>query len=160
MAAMRRSAHVASPPGIAGTIVSRKGEPTHRQDHPKTARSVRRVALPAFALRAVHARLRKVPSTMPDELLFRTRTGTPITTNNVRRRLRDISEKAGIEGVTPHRFRRTAATTINDAAGINLAAELLGHSDPAITMQHYVRRNESVDPVTADYLEKAFGVPD
>lgn len=30
---------------IAGTIVSRKGEPTHRQDHPKTARSVRRVAL-------------------------------------------------------------------------------------------------------------------
>ena len=32
---------------ISGTIVSRKGEPTHRQDHPKTARSVRRVALPA-----------------------------------------------------------------------------------------------------------------
>lgn len=143
---------------IAGTIVSRKGEPTHRQEHPKTARSVRRVALPAFALRAVRARLEKVASTSPDELLFSTRTGTPHTTNNVRRRLRGIMDKAGIEDVTPHRFRRTAATTINDAAGINLAAELLGHSDPIITLQHYVRRNETVDPSTADHLEQAFGL--
>lgn len=34
---------------ISGTIVSRKGEPTHRQDHPKSARSVRRITLPDFA---------------------------------------------------------------------------------------------------------------
>ncbi|CAN7389514.1 Phage integrase [Microbacterium esteraromaticum] len=143
---------------IAGTIVSRRGEPTHRQDHPKTARSVRRVALPAFALRAVRARLQRVSSIDPEELLFATRAGTPFTTNNVRRRLRDIMDEAGIAGVTPHRFRRTVATTINDAAGINLAADLLGHSDPIITLQHYVRRNETVNPATADYLEEAFGL--
>ncbi|MGG7462819.1 helix-turn-helix domain-containing protein [Plantibacter sp. YIM 135347] len=38
---------------IAGTIITRKGEPTHRQEHPKTDRSVRRVALPSFALQAI-----------------------------------------------------------------------------------------------------------
>lgn len=73
---------------IAGMIVSRKGEPTHRQDHPKTARSVRRVALPGFALRAVCARLRGLRFVGPGTLLFTTRVGTPHTTNNVRRQLR------------------------------------------------------------------------
>ncbi|QNA92952.1 MULTISPECIES: tyrosine-type recombinase/integrase [unclassified Microbacterium] len=142
---------------IAGTIVSRKGEPTHRQDHPKTARSVRRVALPGFALRAVRARVRSLRFVGPETLLFATRVGTPHTTNNVRRQLRDVMEQAGIEDVTPHRFRRTAATAINDIGGLQLASELLGHSDPAITREHYIRRNETVNPATAEFLEQAFG---
>jgi integrase len=33
---------------IAGTVISNKGEPTYRQDHPKTDRSNRIVALPTF----------------------------------------------------------------------------------------------------------------
>ena len=95
---------------ICGTIISRKGEPTHRQDHPKTARSVRRVALPSFTLRAVRERLEQIRFTHPDALLFSTRIGTPHTTNNVRRQLRDVMDRAGVPDVTPHRFRRTAAT--------------------------------------------------
>jgi len=102
---------------IAGKIVSRKGEHTHRQDHPKTARSVRRVALPGFALRVVRVRLRSLRFVGPETLLFATRVGTPHTTNNVRRQLRDVMEQAGIEDVTPHRFRRTAATASNDVGG-------------------------------------------
>lgn len=142
---------------ISGTIVSRKGEPTHRQDHPKTARSVRRVALPGFALRAVQARLEKIRFTHPDTLLFSTRVGTPHSTNNIRRQLRDVMDKAGVADVTPHRFRRTAATAINEIGGLQLASELLGHSDPSITREHYIRRNETVNPITADFLEQAFG---
>jgi len=65
-------------------------------------------------------------------------------------------EQAGIEDVTPHRFRRTAATAINEFGGLHLASELLGHGDPAITREHYIRRNETGNPVTADYLEQAF----
>lgn len=144
---------------ISGTIVSRKGEHTHRQDHPKTARSVRRVALPGFALRAIQERLRKIRFTHPDALLFSTRVGTPHTTNNIRRQLRDVMEKAGVADVTPHRFRRTAATAINEIGGLQLASELLGHSDPSITREHYIRRNETVNPITADFLEQAFGRP-
>lgn len=142
---------------IAGTIISRKGEPTHRQDHPKTDRSVRRVALPSFALQAIRSRLLRSGDTEPDALLFSTRVRTPHTTNNIRRLLRDVTDAAGIENVTPHRFRRTVATVVNDAQGALLASELLGHTDPRITMQHYIQRNETVNPVTAEHLERAFG---
>lgn len=54
------------------------------------------------------------------------------------------------------KFRRAVATAINESAGIELAAELLGHTDPRITIQRYVRRNEMVNPATADLLERAF----
>ena len=142
---------------ISGTIISRTGEAIHRQDHPKTARSVRRIALPEFAQRAVRARIRSIGIAPAESLLFSTRVGTPLTTNNVRRQLRDIMDDAGIADVTPHRFRRTAATAINETGGLLLAAELLGHSDPRITVQHYIRRNEAVNPATADLLGAMFG---
>jgi integrase len=142
---------------ISGTIVSRKGEPTHRQDHPKTARSTRRIALPRFSERAVRQRIRWIGIAPAETLLFSTRLGTPLTTNNVRRQLRDVMDDAGISGVTPHRFRRTAATAINESGGLLLAAELLGHSDPKITVQHYIRRNEAVNPITAELLDATFG---
>jgi integrase len=38
---------------ITGTIISLKGEPPTRQDHPKTARSLRMIRLPEFAATAV-----------------------------------------------------------------------------------------------------------
>jgi len=119
---------------IAGTIINRKGEPTHRQDLPMTDRSVRRVALPSFALQAIRSRPLRTGDTEPVALLFSTRVGTPHTTNNIRRLLRDVMDAAGIGNVTPHRFRRTVATVINDAQGALLASELLGHTDPRITM--------------------------
>ncbi len=142
---------------ICGTIISRKGEPTHRQNHPKTSRSVRRIVLPQFAVKAIRDRMRRRLSIDPDALLFCNRDGGPLTTNNVRRQLRSIMDQAGLEGVTPHRFRRTGATTIYEAGGIDLAAGLLGHTDPRITQQHYIVRDDLVDPATAAMLERRFG---
>lgn len=142
---------------ISGTIVSVKGEPTVRQDHPKTARSRRTIRLPIFAADAAARRLKALNTIDPDALLLASRESTPLTTNNVRRQLRHVMELAGIEGVTPHKFRRTVATAVNAGAGVELAAELLGHTDPAITIKHYIRRNETVDPSTARLLEQAFG---
>lgn len=52
-------------------------------------------------------------------------------------------------------FRRTVATVINEQAGVELAAEMLGHTDPRITIQHYIRRNEMVNPATAELLDRA-----
>lgn len=92
-----------------------------------------------------------------ETLLFSTRNGTPHTTNNIRRRLRDVTTKAGIADVTPHRFQRAVATAINKAAGIELAAELLGHTDTRITQRHYLPHDEVVDFATADHLQEAFG---
>ncbi|MFF2368944.1 tyrosine-type recombinase/integrase [Agromyces sp. NPDC058110] len=141
---------------LAGTIISRKGEPTFRQDHPKTTRSRRIVALPVFAAEAVRRRLVVADDRESDSLLFHSRDDTPLTTANVRRQLRQVLERGGIPGITPHMFRRTVATAVNDSASVELAAELLGHTDTKITVQHYIRRREMVNPATAELLERAF----
>jgi len=95
-----------------------------------------------------------------DALVFRSREGTPLTTANVRRHLRKVLGDAGIEGVSPHMFRRTVATVINEQASLNLASELLGHTDPKVTIEHYIRRNEQVNPLTAELLDAAFAQDD
>jgi integrase len=141
---------------LAGTIVSRNGEPTFRQDHPKTAKSRRIVALPTFASDAVRRRLANAGGLELDALLFQSREGTPLTTGNVRRQLRRVLGGVGIAGVTPHMFRRTVATAVNDNAGVELAAELLGHTDTRVTVMHYIQRRELVNPETAALLDRAF----
>lgn len=159
LAIRRRDIDVTSPvPSIRinGTIVAHRGEPVLRQDHPKTAKSRRTVAIPTFTAEAVRRRLTRLEDISLDALLFCSREGTPLTTNNVRRQLRHVLDLAGISGVTPHMFRRTVATAINEQAGVDLAAELLGHTDPKITIQHYIRRNEMVNPVTAEMLDRVF----
>jgi integrase len=133
-----------------------EGRTAYRQDHPKTARSRRTVVIPEFTAEAVKRRLAKLEGNSPDALLFQSRNGTPLATNNVRRQLRRVLGLAGIEGVTPHSFRRAVATAVKDAANVELAAELLGHADPKITIQHYVRRSEMVNPLTASVLEEQF----
>ncbi|MGB2934631.1 MAG: tyrosine-type recombinase/integrase [Nostocoides sp.] len=144
-----------SPPTvrICGTIVSPAGKPTHRQAHPKTEKSTRTVAVPSFTAGALRQRLVVVALGGPEHLLFVTRNGTPLTTNNVRRRLRTILTEAGITGVTPHSFRRTVATVLDRASGPDLAAELLGHTSTKITKEHYIEPDETVDPITAQILE-------
>ena len=52
-------------------------------------------------------------------------------------------------------FRRTVATLINEAASVDLAAQLLGHTDPKVTIEHYICRNEQVNPLTAELLDRA-----
>ncbi|MDR2565445.1 MAG: tyrosine-type recombinase/integrase [Bifidobacteriaceae bacterium] len=142
---------------IAGTIVTPSGQTPYRQDHPKTAKSRRVVALPSFTAEAVRARLADLADRSPDALVFRSRNGTPLTPNNVRRQLRRVLDLAGVERANPHKFRRTAATEISNAADADLAAELLGHTDSRTTIAHYIHRDEMVNPVTAALLDARFG---
>lgn len=141
---------------ITGTIASRRGEPTMRQDHQKTAKSGRTVAILSFSVEAVRLGFTRLEDASLDELLFCSREGTPLTTNNVRRELRHVLDLAGITGVTPRIFRRTVATAIDELAGVDLVAELLGHTDPEITIQDCIRRSETVNPATGEMLERVF----
>jgi integrase len=136
-----------------GTIVSPAGKPTHRQPHPKTMKSTRTVSVPSFTAEVLRERLVILAQEGPQHLIFFSRNHTPLTTNNVRRRLRNILAEEGIEGVTPHSFRRTVATVIDRAAGADLAAEMLGHTSSKITKEHYIQPDEAVNPVTAEILE-------
>jgi integrase len=62
-------------------------------------------------------------------------------------------EGTGVEGITPHSFRRTVATFLDRAGGADLAAEMLGHTSAQITKAHYIEPDEMVNPVTAEILE-------
>jgi integrase len=142
---------------IAGTIISIDRGPTYRQDHPKTNRSRRTIALPRFAADALAQRLEVAGPGEPTGLVFATRNGTPIAPNNYRRTLRSILKATDAKDVTPHAFRRTVATTIDRAEGIDLAAELLGHTSTEITRVHYIEPSRYVNPQTAEILERALG---
>ncbi|MFI9488572.1 tyrosine recombinase XerC [Promicromonospora sp. NPDC052451] len=137
----------------SGTIISPKGKPTYRQPRPKTSTSVRRIAVPTYTAEALRGQLASSAGEPPETLLFRSRNKTPLTTNNVRRRLRDILKEVGITGVTPHSFRRTAATTVDRSGGTEMAAQLLGHTSTEITKRHYIEPDENVDVRTAEILE-------
>ncbi len=39
---------------------------------------------------------------------------------------------------------------------LRISAELLGHIDPRVTIEHYIRHDERVNPLTAELLEEAF----
>jgi integrase len=161
LAIRRRDVDVTiAPPTIrlAGTIVCPPGAPPVRQDHPKTKSSRRTVAVPTFTAEAARRRLAARTDRSPDALLFCSRNGTPLTPNNVRNQLRRVLARAGLDDVSPHMFRRTVATAVHAHAGVDLAAELLGHADPRITVQHYIRRNEMVNPTTAEILDEVFPI--
>jgi integrase len=138
---------------ICGTIVSPAGKPTRRQPHSKTVKSTRTVSVPSWAAEVLRKCLVKVASEDGEHLIFFTGNKTPLTTNNVRRRLRAVLEGSGVEGVTPHSFRRTVATFVDRARGADLAAEMLGHTSAQITKEHHIEPGEKVNPVTAEILE-------
>lgn len=62
------------------------------------------MAIPSFTAEAVRKRLVRVGDPSLDALLFTTREDNPLT---------------------PHMFRRTVATVVNEQAGVDLAADLL-----------------------------------
>lgn len=134
-------------------MISERGAGTYRQEHPKTDRSNRVIALPSFTAEALRRRLTIMADHSLAALAFRNREGTPLTTANVRRQLRKVLGDAGIEGVTPHAFRRTVATVLDRASGADLATDMLGNTSSKITKQHYIEPDETVHPVTAEILE-------
>jgi site-specific recombinase XerD len=67
-----------------------------------------------------------------------------MTPDGVRRALNTIAERAGVENVHPHRFRRTLATQLIDR-GMSLqeVAAILGHSKLDTTMTYvYIDRKK------------------
>lgn len=138
---------------LCGTIITRRGVPTYRQDHGKSSKSTRTVAVPAFTAEVLRQRLVAAAKEDPEHLLFFSRNRTPLLTNNVRRRLRAALSDVEVNGVTPHTFRRTVATVLDRAGGAELAAEMLGHTSSDITKEHYIEHDDKVNPVTAEILE-------
>jgi len=146
---------------ITGTIVYVRGEGFLRQPHPKHSKYWRTVTIPSFTVAALRERLATAGELDPSQTMFHTKQGAPLSPANVRRLWRSIRDAsagllpAGIDlaQVVPHTLRKTVATTIDAAAGTDLAAELLGHTSTAVTRAHYVQPRKHVNPRTAEILE-------
>lgn len=103
----------------------RAGEPP-RIVPPKTPRSVRTVPL----LPRLREALSELYAGEPDEeLVLRTRRGTPLQRHNAARTIREAAARAKLGHVTPHTLRRTTGTALSAARVPEAAAAaFMGHS--------------------------------
>ncbi|HKG50908.1 MAG TPA: tyrosine-type recombinase/integrase [Actinomycetales bacterium] len=123
----RRRLHVVSAfAEVRGKLV--EGTPKNHQ--------VRWVPLPRFL---VDELARYVAGLGPDELVFRSPKDGPLRNSNFRDRFFDKAVIAsGLDGLTPHDLRHTAAS-LAVAAGANVKAvqRMLGHASAAMTLDVY-----------------------
>ena len=126
---------------VNGQITS-KGK---RVDYGKTDAAIRPIALPDWA--AALLRRRKVAQASNDlDAVFVTRNGTWHYPTNIQGRLRHIRQRndyaglTALQGVTPHSFRRTVATKIDQVNDAEAARNRLGHTSKTVTERHYINR--------------------
>ena len=133
-----------------------RGVGVFRQAHPKTHESNRVIAVPPFAAEVIRRRLALVAVDDEEAPLFQSRKGAPLTPNNSRRTFRAILASAGMDEmeITPHAFRRTAATLLANEVSMEAAADVLGHTSTSTTKEHYAEPDRSVNPLAAVVLQR------
>lgn len=126
---------------VNGQITS-KGK---RVDFGKTHAAIRPIALPDWAVALL--RRRKVAHKPNDlDAVFVTRSGTWHFPGNVQsrlwhiRQLEEYADIAALRDVSPHSFRRTVATEIDEVYDADAAKDQLGHTSTTVTERHYINR--------------------
>lgn len=140
---------------ICGTIIFVKGKGHIRQEWPKSHASFRVIVLPKFAVAMLLAR-KVTAADNPHDAIFASRRGTWLSPNNVRRQWRQARSETELTWVTPHTFRKTVATLIEEEADIKKAAAQLGHANEVITDKHYIAK-PAIAPDVSDILEQLSG---
>ena len=125
-----------------------------RVDWAKTHTSIRPIALPEWAAQLLRRRkLAEEPNDL--DAVFITRNGTWHYPGNVQTRLwkirnldayKDIPQ---LQGVTPHAFRRTVATVVDEVYDAEAAKQVLGHASTFVTERHYIDRKMKVNDYRA-----------
>ena len=139
---------------VSGTMVYTKATGTFRQPATKSRTGHRVLALPADVLEMLSARTAREWPHNDMQLVFPNQLGRPRDAVGIRRELRRVATAAGVEGVTPHAFRRTVATTL-DQAGLSprQVADHLGHAQVSMTTDHYMGRKIAL-PEAAAHLDR------
>jgi len=143
---------------ISGTVHYVKGIGVYRQDETKTTRD-RIVALPGFVTAALMARQQWAPESAGIDAVFPSQAGTWRDQDAVRKQWRRIRGPLGLDGVTPHGFRRAVATVADDAnMSARMIADVLGHARPSMTLDQYMARQQTHRAV-ADALDARLTEP-
>ena len=127
---------------VTGTVDGKGG----RKNRPKTPTSRRTIVAAPIALDALRRQWDKPLREYAGDPVFPTRTGRYRTVNNVEARLR---EARGDMDITPHDFRKTVATRIEQEHGSLAASRHLGHSSTVVTEQAYLARPAVVPDYTS-----------
>lgn len=132
----------------------------------KTASSRRQLRLPPATAESLRrhrirqdARRSEVGEGWDDfGLVFPTGIGTLQDPANLRRGLRQVTERAGLGRWHPHELRHSAASLLS-AAGVPLeeVADVLGHASTRVTSQTYRHRTTPTIEAAADPKERLFG---
>jgi integrase len=93
-----------------------------------------------------------------DGLVFRTELGTIVDDRYVLRAVKSAARRAGVDGVTNHTLRHTAAQTWLEAGvHIKAVADLLGHASIAITGDIYGHTSDDTARKAMDALAQRLG---
>ncbi|MFS2241476.1 tyrosine-type recombinase/integrase [Microbacterium sp. OR16] len=105
------------------------------------------------------------PERNPDDAVFITERGRPRDPSAVGELLRMFRREfdpelsaigVDAEHLTFRSLRKAVAAAVLDTAGVEVARDLLGHSDAAITESHYAKRPDLIVEVAADALDEVF----
>ena len=102
---------------------------------PKT-HQCRQVPVPRFLVEALAA---ACAGRGPDELVFTSPAGGVLRNNNWRRRaFNPAAIRVGLDGLTPHELRHTAASlAVSAGANVKAVQRMLGHASAAMTLDVY-----------------------
>ncbi|MDO5031020.1 MAG: site-specific integrase [Corynebacterium sp.] len=121
---------------VSGCAVLQDGRLV-RQNEPKTAAGFREIVLPEWFAAMLRERYDKRDPACP--YVFPSKTGTMLSMSNIGNRFRQARGEE-FKHVKLKSFRATVATVIAREKGAEEAARHLGHTSPAITGRHYIKR--------------------
>ncbi|MBB2943212.1 integrase [Actinoplanes lutulentus] len=137
---------------ISGTLVYVKGRGVFRQGWTKSEAGYRTIVLPGFAVGMLLAR-KLTAAENEHDAVFASRNGTWLQPNNVRRQWRQARADTDLTWVTPHTFRKTVATLIDEEANTKSAAAQLGHGSEEVTATYYIAK-PAIAPDNSEILER------
>ncbi|MFI6991634.1 tyrosine recombinase XerC [Nonomuraea wenchangensis] len=134
----------------------------------KTVKSRRSLKLPQRCVDALRllkeaqdvARVKAGDRWQDTDLVFCTRTGTPVTAHNVRRDFRTVVEAAGLTGRewSPRELRHSFVSVLSDSGvPIEDISRLVGHSNTVVTETVYRHQIRPVIMQGAAAMDKIFG---
>lgn len=122
---------------------------------PKTKASRRELPLPTVVVQALLAHRLRSSETSDEALVFCTSRGTPLASNNLRKRqLHPACVRAGFAPINWHALRHTHGTLLHEqGTPLRVAQAQLGHSHMTTTLEVYTHASAGAQRQAVDQLE-------
>jgi integrase len=139
---------------VADTLIDDKTTGALVWETPKNHQA-REVHLPPFLADQM---AEVVAGKQPDDLVFTSTRGKPMSNGNFRRYVFDhAAADAGLAGITPHVLRHTAASlAVSAGANVKAVQRMLGHASAAMTLDVYAGLFDSDLEGLAERLDAAY----